>query len=462
MSAAALGSLEPGIVAHGIGGIQDLPVPTWLFYWAAAIVLTASFVLLGALWRRPVLERHREGRRVGERPSRFILGPVARVAQVVSAGLFVLVETAALVGDVDPFSNLAPTWVYVAFWLGVPVLSVFLGNVWRALSPWRAIADAAVWVLERTGRKARPFSTYPERLGRWPAAATLLGFTALELAYSDPSSPRALAFAIALYTYVAFFGMASFGRDTWETRGEGFAVAFSYFARLAPLAAADGRLRLRWPVVGVARREGVPGSTAVISVLLGSVMFDGYSRTARWQDLLASVEGPYLEKQPGIGELLVTGVSILGLIAAALLVGLAFRAACALAGMLVDAPRDLAPELLMSLVPIAFAYLVAHYFSLLAVQGQFLIPLLSDPLGKGWDIFGTAGFVPNVVPFSPNTIWYVQVGALVVGHVIGLVVAHDRAVSIFKDRSLALRSQYPMLALMVLYTVGGVWILSRP
>jgi hypothetical protein len=449
-------------VAHGIGGVQDLPVPTWLFYWAAAIILTASFVLLGALWRRPVLERHRLGRPLRVGVSRAILGPLAWAVRVVAVVLFVIVEAAALFGDVDPYSNLAPTWIYIAFWLGLPLLSVVFGNVWSALSPFRAIADAAVWVIERGGRDARPLAVYPERLGRWPAAMVLLGFTALELAYSDPSSPRALAFAMALYAYIALFGMASFGRNVWETRGEGFAVAFAFFARLAPLHVVDGRVRRRWPVAGLATAERVGGSTAVIAVLLGSVMFDGYSRTAQWQDLLASIEGPYLVDQPGVGELLVTGMNVIGLAMAALLVGLAFRAACSAAGMLVDSPRDLAPELLLSLVPIAFAYLVAHYFSLFAVQGQFLIPLLSDPFGWDWDLFGTADFVPNVVPFSPNTIWYVQAGALVVGHVVGLVVAHDRAVTIFEDRTAALRSQYAMLALMVLYTVGGLWILSRP
>lgn len=450
------------LVAHGIGGVQDLPVPVWLFYWAAGIVLTASFVLLGALWRRPVLERQRDGRPLGGRVSKVILGPLTRIAQVASVVLFVVVETAALAGDVDPFSNIAPTWVYIAFWLGLPLLSVLFGNVWRALSPWRAMADAAVWVIERTNRQARPLAVYPEGLGRWPAACVLLAFTALELAYSDPSSPRALAFAVALYTYVALFGMASFGRDVWEARGEGFAVAFALFAKLAPVHVLKGRIHVRWPIAGVAATERVAGSTAVIAVLLGSVMFDGYSRTARWQDWLASIEGPYLEARPGVGELLVMGANVLGLVAAAVLVGLAFRAACAAAGMLVDAPRDLAPELLLSLVPIAFAYLVAHYFSLFAVQGQFLIPLISDPLGRDWNLFGTAGYIPNVVPFSPNTIWYVQAGALVIGHVLALAVAHDRAVAIFEKRTVALRSQYPMLALMVLYTVGGLWILSRP
>ena len=134
---------------------------------------------------------------------------------------------------------------------------------------------------------------------------------------------------------------------------------------------------------------------------------------------------------------------------------------CIVASRIVNAPRSLAPEFVLSLVPIAFVYVVAHYFSLLVVQGQFAVPLLSDPLGRGWDLFGTADVVPDLTVLSPNTVWYVQTGALVVGHVAGLTVAHDRAVTVFTDRRDALRSQYAMLALMVAYTVCGLWILSR-
>src|SRR6185503_14146732 len=139
---------------------------------------------------------------------------------------------AALVGDTDPFRNLAPTWVYVIFWLGVPALSVVFGNVWRGLSPWRAIADAFVWVRERGGAEVRPLAEYPERLGRRPGAVVLFAFVALELAYSDPASPRVLAFAVALYTYIALFGMAAFGRESWERTGEAFAVLFGLLALL--------------------------------------------------------------------------------------------------------------------------------------------------------------------------------------------------------------------------------------
>lgn len=381
--------------------------------------------------------------------------------QALSVLLFGLVWAAALLGDTDPYQNLAPTWILIIFWNGVPALCIVFGNVWRALSPWRALADGFVWARQRSGRDARPLAEYPERLGRWPAAVLLFAFVALELAYTDPSSPRALAFAVTLYTYIALFGMAAFGRDTWEARGEAFAVLFGLFARVAPFHALDGRIRVRWPLTGLTGTEQVPGTVAFVSVMLGSVLFDGYSRTATWQDLAARVEQPYIVDRPGLGELLVTLLYLGGLLAGVLLVALAYEAACALARWAVDAPRPLTAELVQSLVPIAFVYVVAHYFSNFLVTGQYAIPLLSDPLGRGWDLLGTADVVPDRSVIASNTTWYVQVGALIAGHVAGLVVAHDRAVTIFPERDTALLSQLSILVLMVLYTGGGLWVLSR-
>jgi hypothetical protein len=433
-----------------------------MFFWGGAVVLVASFVLLGALWKQPLLERLSAGRPAPGWLSRVVLGaPLRIVLQAISAGLFVLVFAAALVGDTDPLVNLAPIWILVVFWLGVPFLSCVFGNVWRALSPWRAIADGAVWTWERTGREARPLGAYPERLGRWPGAIVLFAFAALELAYSDPSSPRSLALATAIYTYVTLFGFMAFGRETWSARGEGFAILFSYFARVAPLASREGRLVVRWPLTGLGGAEPVPGSLAFIAVMLGTVAFDGFSRITWWQNLLADVETPYILEEPTKAELLSTGLNLLGMVGFVLLVACSYLLACAVARSMVHAPRSLVPDFLLGLVPIAFVYLVAHYFSYFVIYGQYAIPQLSDPFGKGWNLFGTAGYVPNLAPFSPNTVWWVQVSSLVAGHVAGLAVAHDRAVAIFRDRGDALRSQYAMLALMVVYTIGGMWLLSR-
>jgi hypothetical protein len=452
----------PTLLAHGIGGVRDLPVPDWLFAWAAAVVLVLSFLLLVALWRVPQLERRATGIALGRQLSRLVLARALRVCvQAVSVGLFVLVFAAALVGTTDPTTNLAPTAVYIAFWLGVPLLSALVGDVWRVLSPWRALADLSVWAWERGGRTALPLARYPERLGRWPAAVALLAFAALELAYRDPSSPRALAFAIAIYTYVTLLGYGVFGRDQWHARGEGFAVAFAYFARMAPLTVRARTVRLRWPCTGLAGQETVPGSLAVISVMLGSVAFDGVERTTRWQDLLGRIQAPYILEHPTRAELYATGTAFAGLLLVVIAVAGAYAAACAVARVSVSGQWSLVPEFLLSLIPIAFVYEVAHYFSLVLTQGQFLAPLLSDPFGRGWDILGTATVVPNLTLVSPNTIWYVQVGALVAGHVAGLAVAHDRAISIFARRSESLRSQYALLGLMVLYTIAGLWLLSQ-
>jgi hypothetical protein len=450
-------------LAHGIGGVRDLPVPTWLFFWAAAIALVASFVALGVLWKRPLLERHEDGRVLPDRLQAVLLSRALRVVLgLLSSALLVLLFACGAFGSTNPNENLTPTFIYVAFWLGLVPLSILLGDVWRVLNPWRAIADGAVWLYERTGAEARPLAELPERAGRWPAAALLFCFAALELSYSDPASPRALALAIALYSYAAWFGMAAFGRKTWLERGEAFSVYFGLLARVAPFALREGRIVIRWPFTGLAGAPSIAGTGPFVCVMLGSVGFDGFSRTTIWQNLLADAQGNYVLGDPGKADLIGIGLNLLGLAAAVLAVGLAYIAATKAAERSVDAPTNLTRQFVYSLVPIALVYAVAHYFSLLVIQRQFLLPLASDPFGKGWNLLGSVGdYVPNLAPISPNGIWYVQVGALVAGHIAGLAIAHDRAVSLFRSRDAALRSQFAMLALMIAYTVGGLWLLSQ-
>jgi hypothetical protein len=266
--------------------------------------------------------------------------------------------------------------------------------------------------------------------------------------------------AIALYSYAMWFGMAAYGRKAWTEHGDGFTVYFGLLARIAPFGERDGRLIVRVPFSGLAGRLTRPGTLAFIAVMLGSVGFDGFSRSPFWQDVRADLEEPYIIDAPGTAELLTTSLNLAGLLGCVLVVAIAYRAAVAVAEWVVRGDRSLTSEFLSGLVPIALVYAVAHYFTELVVRAQFTITLASDPFGYGWDLFGTIDFAPNIAPFSPNTVWYVQVGSLVAGHVAGLAVAHDRAVSIMDERD-ALRSQYAMLALMVLYTVGGLWLLSR-
>jgi hypothetical protein len=440
-----------GLLAHGIGAIEDLPVPAWLFYYGAALVLVASFVALGVLWKEPRLER------AGERPlplrlQRVLLSRVLRVALgALSVALLALVVAAGLLGDDSPTLNLAPTFVYVLFWLGVPLLSVLLGDVWRVLNPWRAAADAIAYLSARAGGAWHPPFVYPERLGVWPAAALLIAFVALELAYPTPDDPRAVAIAALVYSWITWSGAAAFGRRSWFENGDAFTAYLGLFARMAPFAARTGALVIRAPFSALAKGGERAGTIALVAVVLGSVAFDGVSRTNWWEDQTHTA-----------GDAVVMALNLVGLLGCVLFAASTYLAAVTLARLLAGAGADLRTAFLGSLVPIGFAYLVAHYFSLVVLQGQYLFPLASDPFHDGWDLFGTKDYVPDLTILEPATIWYVQVGALVAGHVLGLVIAHDRALSLFSSVRSALRAQYAMLGLMVLYTVGGMWILSRP
>jgi len=450
------------LLAHGIGVVRDLPIPAVYFYVGASLVLVVSFVLLFALWRRPLLEEHSGGRALPSWLSRVVLSRVVRIVLgLLSVVLFVLTLATALVGTTTSLLNFAPTFVYVVFWLGVPFLSVLFGNVWTVLSPWRAIADATVWILELGGREARPVLEWSGRWGRYPAAGALFAFVALELAKVSPDYPRTLAIAAALYSYWAPAGMAVYGRDAWTRGGEGFAVMFELLSRIAPFAVREGRAVIRWPFTGLAGDDRTRGALLFVAVMLGSTSFDGFSRTSRWQDLTSQVRANLADSSQRSVDLAVMLVNLTGLVLFIAGILATYLVAVAAAEKLGGIRRSLIPDFVLPLVPIAAAYMVAHYFTLAVIQGQFIVTLISDPFGKGWDLFGTADFAPNLALVSPQTVWYVQFGALVVGHVAGLAVAHDRAVVVFRDTRRSVEAQIPMLALMVLYTSAGLWLLSR-
>jgi hypothetical protein len=143
-----------------------------------------------------------------------------------------------------------------------------------------------------------------------------------------------------------------------------------------------------------------------------------------------------------------------------MLVGILYALAMLAASSVAGIPwHPLSVRFVHSLVPIAFAYVAAHYFSFLVLEGQAGVALLSDPLGNGWDLFGTASWTVNLALLSAVAVWYVQVGAIVAGHVAGVILAHDRSLAAFRGGH-ALRTQYALLAIMVMFTVGGLLILS--
>lgn len=451
-------ALPASAQAHGLVGRTDLPIPQWLFAWVAAVVLIVSFAALSLLWPEPRLERAPARRRVAV--------PLAlrALAGALSIAVFAAVLYAGFAGTSVPTANLAPTAIYVAVWVGIPVVSIFLGDVWRVLSPWHAAARGAAWVATRLrgGDAPRAPLTYPERLGRWPAAIGVAGFAWLELVYVDRDVPSTLALIALLYALVQLAGMGLFGIERWRTRGDAFGVLFELFGRIAPLELREGAIYTRRPLSGLAQLDGaVPGTIALLAVMIGTTTFDGASNGELWTSIADPLQEFFGDRGLGVTAANeVTGT--IGLVAAIVLVGGFYR--LGVMGMQTvggdHTTGELAQRFVHTLVPIAFGYLLAHYFSLLVFQGQALSYLVSDPLGDGSNLFGTANSTVDYTLLSASSIWYVQVAALVAGHVAGLTLAHDRALVIYRDAREAVRSQYWMLVVMVGFTCLGLWLLS--
>lgn len=469
-SAAALAWLALGAAlvvparayGHGLVGRADLPIPTWLFGWAAAVVLVFSFVALAALWPRPRLE---------ERGWRPLPGGVGRLVAsrfvqalcgLLGALALGLVVWSGLAGEQVSSANLAPTFVYLIFWLALVPLSALLGDVFRAFNPWRAVARAVAGVAGLVTRGVLPEPLpYPARLGRFPAAVGLLAFAWLELVAPSGDVPRTLALATLAYSGATWIAMALYGIEQWSERGEAFSVYFNLYSRLSVFETRDGQVGLRRPLSGLTTLEPLPGTVAVLAVMIGSVSFDGASSGAAWQALVPRAQR-VLE---GVGLPPTRAVELvygLGLICAVGLAYLFYR--LGVAGMRTAAgswsASRLAGAFVHSLVPIALVYAAAHYVSLLIFQGQAIAYLVSDPLGRGWDIFGTASRAVDYGLVSATTFWYVQVGLVVAGHVAALMLAHDRALVLFPEGPVAVRSQYWMLAVMIGFTTFALWLLA--
>jgi hypothetical protein len=458
LAAAALVA-PPAALAHGLAGRGDLPIPQWLFAWAAAVVLVVSFVGLAVLWPTPRLQGIPVAIRRLDVPAYKVW---EALAGAIGLGLFVLVVYAGFAGVQTTTANFAPTWIFVIFWVGGPVFSVLLGDVFRAFNPWRALARGVAGIagLLSGGKLPEPMP-YPAKLGRWPAVVTIMGFAWLELVYVNRDDPSILAALSLGYAAVPLVGMSLYGIEAWSTRADGFGVAFELYSRLSPVHWEQGRVTWRRPLSGAPSLVPAAGTAALLCTMIGTTSFDGFSAGPTWltgiQPHLLSFFGSLGFGDEGAQEVAGT----LGLFAMVLIIYGLYR--LGIAGMQSVGGNHKAADLAMSfahsLIPISFAYVAAHYCSLLVNNGQAIIYLASDPLGHGSNLFGTADRSVDYF-FSAKAVWYVQVACLVIGHAAGLALAHDRALATWRKARDATRSQYWMLAVMVGFTSLGLWLLS--
>jgi hypothetical protein len=458
--ACALLALPATAAAHGLVQRENLPIPQWLFGWAAAVVLVVSFFGLAILWPQPRLEAP-VWRPV---PGGRVLGSPVWDVVIGAAGVALLVVTivAGYVAGGSALDNFAPTFILITFWVGLAFASVLLGDVFALLSPWRALGRATGWVVRHvTGRPARHVA-YPEQFGRWPGALVIVTFTWIELVSGWGDAPTTLVSAALGYTVLTLVAQAVFGVETWTRRGEGFAVYYNLLSRLSVWERRKAILGVRPPLAGLPRLERLPGTVAFVVVMIGTVTFDGLSQGPAWRSLSSSL----VDLFTSLGASAAAAPKLagtVGLLVSVALIGGFYR--LGISGMSsIGGPYDeaaLRRRFIHTLVPIAAVYVFAHYFSFLLYEGQAIFYLASDPFGQGWDLFGTASRAIDYSIISTSAVWYFQVAFVVCGHVAGLTLAHDRALSLYGQAQLAVRSQYWMLAVMVGFTSLALWLLAQ-
>jgi hypothetical protein len=434
------------ILAHGVGALGGLPLERWQFAWGVAAIVVIAFFAVNASRRGAPDEAGGHPLPPALRPVLLVLSVLARVAGVV---VYVGVVTAGLFGSEFPAASPTPIAVLITFWVGLQLLSMVLGDVWRVLSPFETLALAAAWMRARARHERLVPAAVRGDANHLFAVWVIAGFVWWELAYHSPTTPRLLA-VMALTYGVAVLTMAAVRGRGWLRTGEGFAVLFGLFATLSPLAPddGDGRLGLRSPRRGLAVLAVRRGTMTLLFVVLGAAVFDGLTRTRFWFDLTI--------ERVGWGFTLVNTLGLAWTIGIVAVVYLGVtRVASWATGEEADAS---ATRFVPVLVPLAAGFTVAHYFSVLVLEGQGFWFLASDPYAEGWDLFGTADGTVDFNLLSPAAIAWVQAAAIALGHVLGVVVTHDRAVAGLPPRP-ALVAQYVLLPMLVGSAVAAVALL---
>ncbi|WP_433277706.1 hypothetical protein ACQPZA_01555 [Pseudonocardia xinjiangensis] len=402
------------VLAHGIGGVEGLPLDGELVLQTGGVVVLVSFLAVALLWKHPRFTGPVTGRPL---PAALDSPGLRRVLQAATLAVATAIVGYGFAGPQDPDANPAPRALYVLLWVGLVPASLVFGPVWRVLNPLRLLHRLAAAALRRSANGTAPLSG---RLGYWPAALGLLVFVWLELVAPGRDRPDVVSAFLLGYAVLHTVAALRFG-ERWFDRADAFETYSALTGALAPIGRlADGRIGLRNPFRGLAAVPVAPGLVGFVAVWWGSTVFDGLSGWVGWQAL-------------GLPAVLDTLV-LIGLV---LLVAGLYRAATG----------PLAGPLVTTLVPIAAGYTIAHYLTLLLVEGPRGLAQL------GGAQLGAVTAVP-----APGVVAGVQIAAVLVGHVVAVVAAHDRSVALLPEHR-RLADQVPLVLLMVAYTMAGLFLL---
>jgi hypothetical protein len=455
----ALLSPTPAL-AHATERGHVLLLPTGYYVIGGAVAVAASFLVLAVLppnllerlaaWRLPL-------GKIGDQPRIWTsLLAFAILAALLAAGFL---------GSRDPLSNPLPLTVWTLLWVGLTLVQGAFGNLWAWIDPWYGPWRLVSAVFPNLGRRAMPVW-----LGHWPALFLFAGFAWFELIDPAPDDPARLAIAVAVYWLATFVCTMIFGYEDWSRRGEFLSVFFRMVSCFGIVEASPAgehaarRLSLCFPGAKLWRAKPLPPSGMFFLLLtLSSVSFDGLSKTFLWLGF------------NGINPLEFPGRSALvGINSAGLALMFAALASIYLLAVLIGERlagsghsfQKAAGLLVWSIVPIALAYHFSHYLAALLVNGQYALVAMSDPFGRGWNLFGTAymNVAAGLTMGSGSAwlLWNFQAAAIIGGHVLAVLIAHALAFRLHPSPMKAAISQLPLTLLMIFYTVFGLWLLSTP
>jgi hypothetical protein len=427
----------PGpVLGHTLSNTYQsrLPLVVYLAGAAIAVGLSFAFLLIADVRADPPVTG------AGRVPPRWLTGLLRAIGLI--GWLWIVAQGIAGGNGAGDVTTLF-LWVYG--WVGLAMLSAFVGPVWHWLDPFTTIHDLGAAALRRLGVTGWAVADYPAGLGRWPAVAGLVFFVWLELV-GNGAGPRSLFITVVGYTAFTLAMMSQLGLDAWRANGETFSVWFGLLGRLAPFGfvgdAADDRIARRPFASGLLlpgwRREAV----VLVGVGTASILFDGLSQTQPWFDVFGA---------PGVAIKTLQLFGFLGLLVlAALLVSRLVGLEATAAGLL----------------PIAAGYLVAHYFTYLLIDGQRIVVALADPLQQGWDIgnLGFAFFEPSSAWLPPGLVWTVQLAAVVGGHMLGAWAGHvvmARQTGAARGERRHRQREVPLAVIMVALTTLTLWSLGQ-
>ena len=446
--------------AHAFGQLYTLPIPVWLYLYGGGAAILVSFVLIGFFVGQDYKKSSPSTFNISKLPFISLLtsNNTKFFLKVLSLLIFVLTIAAGYIGNHTATDNFSTLFVWIVFWLGFTYLTALFGNLWSIFNPWKIIVELFESL---QGIEIKGLIYYPKSLGYCPALIFYYIFIWLELLSNGLGvRPAYLSTLILAYTFLNFSGVILLGKDVWFKYCEFFSVFFRLVSRLSPIEIKDGHLVLRPPFVKLLSGEAENFSLLLfILFMLSSTAFDGFRATTTWRKLDVMISSIAVSS----GSYQISQSILLALSPLFFLILYLYAIISIKTIIKTDLSLwSLALKFAFSLIPIALAYNVAHYYTLLLVQGQSMIPVLSDPFGRGWNLFNTASYVPNIGVAGANFIWHSQVAAIIIGHVAAVYICHIISLRIFPSHRSAVLSQIPMLVLMIVYTITGLWILSQP